>query len=103
MEAMSIPASNALFEAGVEEPKSDEDWAKLRRQALILAESGNLLMIGSRVVDQDRWMAAALLMVEAGAAAKRAVEEKDIDKLAGEVGEQILNSCQGCHDQYLKR
>src|SRR4026209_375273 len=65
MEAAIHPASEVVFEAvgtiltlgGVEEiaPKNDEEWTKVRDNALILAESGNLLMIGNRVKDKGDW------------------------------------------------
>ena len=49
MKTMTIPFSNAVFEAGAEPPKDDASWEAVRRQAVALAEAGNLLMLGSRV------------------------------------------------------
>src|SRR5262245_26006404 len=52
MQLMTIPLSNAVFEAGGEPPKDDKSWEEVRGKAIALAESGNLLMIGSRAKDR---------------------------------------------------
>jgi hypothetical protein len=44
----------------------------------------------------------ARLQVDAGIAALKAIATKDLGKLLGEVGDKILNSCQSCHERYLK-
>jgi len=48
------PASDALFYIERDPPKNDRDWNVIRGTALTLAESGNLLLMGSRARDQDR-------------------------------------------------
>jgi len=103
MQALIIPSSNALFEVGAHEPKSDKDWDAVRQNALILAESGNLLMARARSGDNGDWAKFSKLLKDAGVAAYKAASAKDLDKLNDEVGEQILNSCQVCHEKYLKK
>ena len=103
MEAMIIPSSNALFEVGASEPKDEMQWAAVRNNALILAESGNPLMMGARANDPGEWMKASRLLVAAGTAAYKAAQAKDVDKLAGDISEQILNSCQTCHERYMDK
>jgi hypothetical protein len=39
------PTSDAVFYIGREPPKTDKEWNDFRGQALMLAESGNLLMM----------------------------------------------------------
>ena len=120
MLTMSIPASNALFDAGAKEKLTDEEWAGFRRQAVLLAESGNLLMMPGRMASGQikggatkgkaakgvtanpaGWNAAAKALRDAGELAVTAIDKKDMDLLGGDVGEKIQNSCSGCHDKYM--
>src|SRR5689334_15617633 len=74
------PASNALLllmnRGG---PASDREWAEARRNALTLAEAGNLLAMRNRA---SAWTADAKLLTDAGAAAYKAAEAKDVKALA---------------------
>jgi len=99
MEAVVIPSANAIWNVPAEAPKSDEDWASVRNSALALAEAGNLLMIGDRAKDQDAWMRASQVLVDAGTTAFRAAEAKNLDAITA-AGDAIYNSCEGCHMQY---
>jgi hypothetical protein len=88
------PASNSLLllvnRGG---PGNDREWAEARRNALVLAESGNLLMMRNRAAG---WTADARLLTEAGAAAYKSVETKDVKALATSA-ERIDASCTTCH------
>jgi len=88
------PASNSLLllvnRGG---PGDDKEWAEARRSALVLAESGNLLMIRNRAAG---WTADAKELTDAGAAAYKAVEAKDVKALAS-VSDRIDASCTTCH------
>ena len=99
MEAVVIPSSNAIWNVAAEAPKDDEAWASVRNSALALAEAGNLLMIEGRAKDQGAWMKAAQTLVDAGTTAFHAAEAKDVDAIAA-AGDEIYNSCEGCHMQY---
>jgi hypothetical protein len=88
------PASNSLLllvnRGG---PADDKEWAEARRSALILAESGNLLMMRNRAAG---WTADAKLLTDAGAAAYKSVEAKDVKALAA-TSERIDAACTSCH------
>ena len=88
------PASNSLLllvnRGG---PDDDKEWTEARRSALILAESGNLLMMRNRA---PGWTADAKLLTDAGAAAFKAAEAKDVKALAV-VPDRIDTSCTTCH------
>ncbi len=101
MQAMVIPASNALFNVARQPPQDEMGWTAVRNSAVILAESGNLLMIGSRAKDAV-WMKTSLAMVDAGAAALKAAEAKDVDGIT-EAGNQIIDSCEVCHETHWIR
>ena len=78
-------------------PQSDEDWRSVRRSALMLAESGNLLI--SRGPATDAWVKNVKLLVEAGTAAYRSALAKDAKKLA-ESADNVDTSCTQCHRLY---
>ena len=67
------PASDALFYIESRTPTTDAEWTTLEGQALMVAESANLLMLPGRARDQQQWLADSKLMLEAGAAAVKAV------------------------------
>ena len=76
MTAVLDPTADAIWDAvktemtleGITEfePQTDEEWAVVRNAAITLAESGNLLMIGSRARDQDDWIAWSRDLIAAG-------------------------------------
>ena len=99
MQLMTIPLSNAVFEAGGEPPKDDKSWDDVRGKAIALAESGNLLMMVPRARDGDEWMRLSKAMIDTGAVAIKAAEAKDPDAMF-EAGAQIYAVCSNCHAKY---
>ena len=93
------PDSDALFYIERNPPKNDHDWNVIRGTALTLAESGNLLLIGNRARDQDRWVKDAKLMIDAGTAAFKAAQKKDMQAIL-DLNEQLSTSCTECHRHY---
>lgn len=102
MQAMVIPASNALFNLPRNVPEDDQGWSEVQNSAVILAESGNLLMIGSRARDSEVWTATSRALVEAGEAALRAAQAKDVESIS-EAGNQIIEACESCHEKHWIR
>ncbi len=99
MKAIVIPTSDAIFQVAMKAPETDEEWTAMQYNALTLAESGNLLMIGSRAKDQGDWVTAAQALVDEATVALRAAEAKNVDVLL-EAGDRMLRTCSGCHRQY---
>src|SRR5437773_4582349 len=93
------PASDAIFYITTRTPTSEVEWGELQGKALAVAESANLLMMPGRARDQDRWMADAKLMLDAGRAAYRAARAKDVAGLEA-VNDQLYTSCTSCHQHY---
>src|SRR3954464_806072 len=93
------PASDAIFYITTREPKTESEWVELQGKALAVAESANLLMMPGRARDQDRWMADARLMLDAGRAAFRAAKAKDVAALDA-LNDQLYTSCTSCHQHY---
>lgn len=94
------PASNDLLLFVNRGSTSDEkEWAVVRRSALSLAESANLLMTGGRARDQGDWMKDAKMLADVGTAAYKAAQAKDAKALAA-LAEPLDASCTACHKQY---
>jgi len=93
------PASDALFYIESRTPKTDAEWTTLEGQALIVAESANLLMLPGRARDRKQWMADATLMLEAGAAAVKAAKARNVEGIVA-LSDQLMESCTSCHKNY---
>jgi hypothetical protein len=66
-----------------------------------LIESGNLMLIGSRVVDKGDWVKQSQALMEAGRVALKAIQDKSADQLLAS-GEAVNMSCDGCHLKYQR-
>jgi hypothetical protein len=88
-------------EAGVHErsPTTDEEWESVWAAGVAIAESGNLLMMTPRAVDQGAWMQFSRSLVDAGVAAAGAAEAHDVERVFA-AGEQVYNACTACHARY---
>jgi len=93
------PSSDALFYIERNPPKTDHDWNVIRGTALTLAESGNLLLMGTRALDQDRWVKDTKLMIDAGKAAYKAAQKKDMQAIL-DLNDELTASCTTCHRHY---
>ena len=93
------PASDALFYIESRTPKTDAEWTVLEGQALMVAESANLLMMPGRARDQKQWMADAKLMLDAGADAVKFAKVKNVEAIAG-LSDRLYESCTSCHKHY---
>ncbi len=93
------PTSDAIFYVDRTPPKTEVEWIALQNQALMLAESGNLLMMPGRARDQGNWIVDSKMMVDAGAAAFKAARAKDMDGVRA-VNDQLYAACVTCHEQY---
>src|SRR5688500_2560758 len=95
------PASDALFYIETRTPKTDSEWVTLEGQALMVAESANLLMLPGRARDRKQWMADAKLMLDVGADAVTAVKARDVPGIVA-LSDRLYESCTSCHRHYRK-
>ncbi len=96
------PRSDEIFYVMRAPPTNDYEWNLLRGSALILAESGNLLMMEGRSIGDDGWMKNAKLLVDVGTAAFEAAEAHDLDAIVA-LNAELESSCRTCHEQYHPR
>jgi len=94
--------STIVDEKGITEnfPKNDEEWEAVWAAGITLSEAGNLLMMSPRAKDQGDWIKWASAMVDVGASATKAAEDKNADQVLA-VGEKVYNVCTQCHMQYI--
>lgn len=93
------PTSDEIFYVGREEKKTTKDWFDLRDDALILAESANLLMAQNRARDNGQWMKDAQLLRDVGNKAFIAAKARDLPALEG-LNSELYEACQSCHVHY---
>ena len=111
---------------GIEEraPKTDEDWATLRRSAIQLVEATNLLRIPGRQVarpgeksenprielepeaiqrliadDTATWTKLINGLHDAAVPALKAIDAKNVEGLF-DAGDSLEKACESCHQQY---
>lgn len=94
------PTNNILLSVYRGGPQSDADWAVVQRSAVLLAESGNVLMMRAPAgANQADWAKDARMLVDAGAAVLKAARAKDTAALL--TTDQAINaSCVNCHKQF---
>jgi hypothetical protein len=93
------PTSDALFYVDRDPPKNQHEWSLLRGQALMLAESGNLLMMASRARDQENWIKYSKTMIDIATTAFKAAQAKDLDGIRA-LNDPLNDVCVNCHLQY---
>lgn len=111
MNGIVLPDAFVVYEAvgtkssaaGVEEiaPRNDEEWAKVANAAAALIESGNLLLMGNRVVDKGDWIKMTHDFMEQGKLALKAAEAKDKDGIVS-AGGDLNTTCDNCHAKYQR-
>jgi hypothetical protein len=82
-------------------PKNDDDWTKLGNDALAIVESGNLLLIGNRALDEGDWVKMTQAMVAAAKGVLKATQDKNMDAVLS-TGGDLNTSCDNCHDKYQR-
>jgi hypothetical protein len=82
-------------------------WQEVENSALALAEVGNLLLVPGRAcengkpvpVQDELFQKAAAGLVDAGMAAYKAAQSKNLDAMV-EVSDTVAMSCSTCHEPY---
>jgi len=101
MEGLTKPNFDGLVRTFKQKPADSEGWAFARGQALLVAESANLLLIRPPRTRQaqDAWAPRAIELREAGVKLAQAAGAKDyIAARAGLAG--LANACNRCHEAF---
>jgi hypothetical protein len=100
MEGLAIANYRSIQRLLKNKPKDNDTWTFARGQALLMAETGNLLLLRPpRNNGRDTWMKLAMDMrTKAGTVARHA-GERDHGKVK-EALEALTNSCNRCHQTF---
>ncbi len=82
-------------------PTTDELWHEVINAAMVVTESGNLLMLPGRSAGDD-WNEYSVGLIAAGKLAIEAAEAQDAEALF-DAGGRIYVVCRACHNQYWVR
>lgn len=90
----------ALNKAGG--PKDDKEWALAQQDAALLAETAQLLLMGSRPKDQDVWVKSSEKLEAAASESAKAAEAKDLAAWKASLN-GIGGACRSCHKVHRKQ
>jgi len=82
-------------------PETDAEWEEVADSAAALVEAGNLMLMGSRAVDQENWAKYARELIDTSLVTLNAARAKDPTAVFDSC-EAIYNSCNGCHATYMR-
>ncbi|HEY1306604.1 MAG TPA: hypothetical protein VGF24_23785 [Vicinamibacterales bacterium] len=126
MRAIPFPASNIIFDTQSEDPgkaKKQGDaqshsatasfsgvyggWQAVENNALAISETANLLLVPGRMcengrpapVDREDFRKFAAGLADAGKAAYKAAQSKNLDAMV-EVSGTVADACAACHEVY---
>jgi hypothetical protein len=82
-----------------DKPGDVEAWTFARGQALLIAETGNLLMLRPPKRGQDAWMEQAAELREAASALARAAARRDYER-SRNAFRDLAGTCNRCHQSF---
>lgn len=94
-------AGAVITEAGEQDlaPVDDAGWQAVYDAAAIVTETGNLLMLPGRAVDQGDWIEYSAALITTGKEAMAAAKARDAQAVF-DVGGKLYLVCVACHQGY---
>ena len=101
MEGIANPNLRGLGKHLRDKPKDAEAWGFIRGQAILIAETGNLLMLRPprSPSSEEQWMAHSTELREAAATLARTAAAKDYQKARSGLA-NLANACNRCHQTF---
>jgi cytochrome c556 len=105
MVALVDHAGHELWDAEVKAPTTEADWLNIAEHAVQIAAAGPAITVGGTGpsdavwVKSPSWQAHAQRMSDAGVAAMKAAQNKNLAALVTANG-RLLDSCLGCHKEF---
>ncbi len=101
MEGLADPNAKALAKLLAAKPKDAEAWAFARGQSLLLAETGNLLLMRppKARASEDTWMGHAGDLRDHATTLARAAGAKDYLQARAALA-NLANACNRCHQSF---
>lgn len=82
------------------QPETEEEWEEIWAAGMTLAETGNLLMMPPRLIDEAEWIRMSTDLVDVGLRAAQVAIDEDFEGVLA-VGEEVYNVCVECHRTYV--
>ncbi len=83
-------------------PKDDKEWELAQQSAAVLAETAQLLLMGTRPLDQDVWVKSSQRLNAAAMGSAKAAAAKDTQAWAASIN-AIAGACRSCHNVHKKK
>lgn len=83
-------------------PTTDEKWNGALAAAATVLETGNMLMMDGRAINDPQWAQWSRDLNKAGLAGIKAVQARDGEATFA-AGSEMFNACQSCHAKYIRR
>lgn len=100
MEGLAQPNYESLLRHLRERPGDAETWAFARGQALLIAETGNLLMLRPpRNAGRDAWMQRSMELRQAAAMLARSLGARDLESSRAALV-NVAGACNRCHQTF---
>ncbi len=100
MEGLATPNYQSLAKILKEKPADVETWTFARGQAILVAETGNLLLLRPpRNQGRDTWMREAMDMRQAAVALARQVGNRDLERSRAAFVD-LTAACNHCHQTF---
>ncbi len=77
-------------------PSTAAEWEAVRNAAMVMAESGNLLLLPGRMQEDERWIELSLALITTGRQALLAAEARD-PAAVFDAGAEVYLVCADCH------
>lgn len=83
-------------------PRDDKEWETAQASAAALAETAQLLLMGTRPLDQDVWVKSSQRLHTAATGSAKNAEAKDLKAWQTSLN-QMGAACRSCHNVHRKK
>src|SRR5262245_10211994 len=100
MEGLALPNFRGLDRQLRQKPTEVEAWVFMRGQALLIAETSNLLMLRPpRSAGQEAWLAQAAQLRDTATRLARSAADRDFERSKAGLAE-LASACNRCHQTF---
>ena len=109
MDALDVVADDFWEPVGIvmtkegtfeKKPQNDEEWQAVRNNAILMRETGSMLLDPSKAGGNAEFIKQANALIETTTRAIQAIDAKD-DKKLFDVGAEVYEACTNCHRQFM--